>query len=135
MNTKLKSFFRDIAITILILIAFFFISLAIHTVFNTQALIPPFFVLAVFLISVLTDGYSYGVGAAFISVLAVNFAFTFPYFSFNFTIQENIISAIILLLVTMPTSALTTKIKSGVCTTNIGSDSITLWHCCSTFRF
>lgn len=111
MNIKLKSFFRDTTITILILIAFFFISLAIHTVFNTQALIPPLFVLAVFLISLLTNGYSYGIGAAFISVLAVNYAFTFPYFSFNFTIQENIISAMILLLVTMPTSALTTKIK------------------------
>ena len=111
MNTRLKLFLRNASIMFSILIVFFCISLAIHTIFNTQSLIPPLFVLAVFLISMLTSGYSYGIAATLISVLAVNFAFTFPYFSFNFTIHENVISAIILLLVTMPTSALTTKIK------------------------
>lgn len=108
---KLKLFLRDAVITISILIAFFFISLAIHIVFDTQTLIPPLFVLAVFLVSVFTNGYYYGIAAALISVMAVNFAFTFPYFAFNFKIHENIISAIILLLVTVTTSALTTKIK------------------------
>ncbi len=111
MNTRLKTFIRDAFITALILIAFFFISLAIYIFFDTQSLIPTVFILAVFLISLLTNGYYCGIAAALIGVLAVNFAFTFPYFAFNFTIHENIISAIILLLVTIPTSALTTKIK------------------------
>ena len=47
------------------------------------------FVLAVFLISIYTDGYVWGVVASLIGVLAVNFAFRSPYFAFNFTLPEN----------------------------------------------
>ncbi len=110
LNT-VKSFIRDAFITAFILIAFFFISLGIYIVFDTQELIPPLFILAVFLVSMLTSGYGYGIAAALISVLTVNFEFMSPYREFDFTVHENIISAIILLLVTIPTSALTTKIK------------------------
>ncbi len=46
------------------------------------------FVLAVFLISIYTDGYFWGVMASLLSVLAVNFAFRSPYFAFNFTLPE-----------------------------------------------
>lgn len=112
MSEKLKLFIRDSAITILTLTVFFFISLIIHTAFDSPSLIiPPLFVLAVFLISLFTNGYKYGIVAALISVLAVNFAFTFPFFSFNFTIIENLFSAVIILVVTTLTSTLTTKIK------------------------
>lgn len=58
----------------------------------------------------MTHGYLYGVIASLISVLAVNFAFTFPYFKFNFTIPENAFSAIIMLAITITTSTLTTKL-------------------------
>lgn len=103
--------FRDTLWMLMILTVFFFVSLAIHMLLDTQSLIPPLFVLAVFLVALLTTGYGYGIVAALISVLAVNYAFTFPYFSFNFSIQENILSAIILISVTTATSTLTTKIK------------------------
>ena len=106
-----KQFFRDITITISVLTIFFLISLAVQAAFHTQALIPPLFVLAVFLIAMSTDGYIFGIVAALLSVLAVNYAFTFPFFAFGFTIQENVISAIILLVVTMTTSTLSTTIK------------------------
>ena len=51
------------------------------------------FLLAVFFVSMYTDGYWWGVAGSVISVLAVNFAFRTPYFAFNFTIPENIFSA------------------------------------------
>ncbi len=111
MSAKSKLFVRDFSTMILILIGFFAISLTLHTWFNTDSLIQPLFVLAVFLISLITNGYCWGIVAALACVLAVNFAFTFPFFAFNFTIHENIISAIILLIVTTITSTLTTKIK------------------------
>ena len=38
------------------------------------------FVLAVFLISMYTDGYLWGLAASLLCVLAVNFAFLSPYF-------------------------------------------------------
>jgi len=106
-----RRYFYDTAITASILVTFFMISLAVHNIFNTRALISPLFILSVFLISMLTNGYLYGIASALISVLAVNYAFTFPYFSFNFRIHENILSAIILIIVTVATSTLTTKIK------------------------
>lgn len=106
-----KQSYINIVYSILILSAAFFASLGIQHLFETPSLVPAVFVLAVFLISLLTNGYIYGFTSAFISVLAVNYAFTFPFFEFNFTIQENAVSAVILIVVTALTCALTKKIK------------------------
>lgn len=70
------------------------------------------FLLAVFFVSMYTDGYWWGVAGSVISVLAVNFAFRTPYFAFNFTIPENIFSGVVMLVVSFMTSTLTTRIKS-----------------------
>lgn len=112
MQKKTTYILKNVLFTGLVLFAFFFISLGIHFLFDSRALIPSLFVLAVFLISMFTSGYLYGTVAALISVLAVNFAFTFPYFAFNFRLHENILSAIILLCVTTATSTLTTRIRA-----------------------
>ena len=108
---KFLSQFKNILLLIAIMCAAFGISLLIHKLFDTVALIPAIFVLAVFIISLITEGYGYGIAASFISVLAVNYAFTFPYFRFNFTISENMVSAVIMIIVTLITGALTTKLK------------------------
>ena len=89
----------------------FTMCLVLKYIFNDSALIYAIFVLGVYLVSVLTSGYIYGVASALISVLAVNFAFDFPFFAFNFTIAENILSAIILLIITLMTCTLTAKIR------------------------
>ena len=89
----------------------FALCLILKYVFNGSALISAIFVFGVYLVSVLTPGYIYGISSAILSVLIVNFAFDFPFFAFNFTIAENIISAIILLLVTLITCGLTAKVK------------------------
>lgn len=99
--------------TILILVVSFIICLFMQTTFGIEHLIPAIFTVAVFLITLLTRGYIYGVGASLVSVLAVNYAFTFPYLKFNFTIPENFFSAVIMLTVTIITSALTTKIREN----------------------
>ena len=69
------------------------------------------FVLAVFLISIYTEGYACGVVASLIAVLAVNFAFRAPYFEFNFTWPENIFAGTVMLAVSIMTSTLTTRLK------------------------
>lgn len=102
---------RDIVITAAILCICFLLCLMIQNIFKTEALIPAIFVLGAFLTSVLTEGYLYGIISALVSVLAVNFAFTFPFFRFNFTIPENLVSAIIMIIVALMTCALTTKLK------------------------
>jgi len=111
MKTMYQRTLRDILVTVLTLVASFFASLAVQYLFKTRMLIPSVFVLAVFLISLMTEGYLYGIAAALFSMLAVNFAFTFPYFEFNFTLQENVVSALIMMIVTVVTSTLTTKLK------------------------
>lgn len=101
----------DALLTILLLGAFFALTLWLDKAFPSSALIPSIFVLCVFLVSLVTNGYFYGIFAAMISVLAVNYAFTFPFFAFNFSIKENFISAVILITITVITSTLTTKAK------------------------
>lgn len=91
----------------------FFTSLLLQNWLGAHTLIPAIFVLAVLLISLFTDGYLYGVLSALFSVLAVNYAFTFPYFKLNFTIPENMVSAIIMIVVTLITSTLTTQITQS----------------------
>lgn len=106
MNKQIK----DLLLTAGILAACFLCSLATNRISQTPMLIPMFFVLGVFLISVLTSGYRWGVAASLLSVLAVNFAFTFPYFEFNFSIPLNFFSAVVMLVVAIVTCALTKKI-------------------------
>ncbi len=102
---------KNSLITLIILSLCFLLCLVLKYIFDNSALISAIFVLGVYLISVLTSGYIYGVVSALLCVLAVNFAFEFPFFKFNFTIAENILSAIILLAVTMMTCGLTAKLK------------------------
>lgn len=108
-----KTIIKDIIITVIILFLCFVLCLGLQYVCEKDnALIPAIFVLGVFLTSVVTQGYLCGVMATFVSVLAVNFAFTSPFFAFDFTTPENIISTVILLTVTIITCSLTTKIKN-----------------------
>ena len=102
---------RDMAITAIILILCFGASLLLQDVFEIPEQITTSFAFAVFLVSLLTDGYVYGLVAAFASVLLVNYAFTFPYFAFNFLIRSNFYSAIVMAVIAVLTSALTTQVK------------------------
>lgn len=108
---KSPAILKDVLITGAILCVCFVLCLIIQHICADNTLIPAIFVLGVFLTSVITSGYIYGIIAALVSVLAVNFAFVFPFFVFTFTLPENIISTIILLVVTVITSSLTTKVK------------------------
>lgn len=99
------------AITLLILSATFVLSLVFQNTFSVDEHVTTVFVFAVFLVSLCTPGYIYGIVAAVLSTLAVNFAFTFPYFAFNFTLSVNLISAVVMITLAVLTGALTTKIK------------------------
>jgi len=72
---------------------------------------PMVFVLGVFLVSWRTSGYFWGIAASLISVLAVNYVFTYPYWAFDLISPECISSAVVMLIVATLTGTLTTKIK------------------------
>jgi len=71
----------------------------------------PVFVLAVLLISRFTDGYIYGLIAAVLGVICVNYFFTYPYMAVNFSISGYPLTFFSLLVVSMITSTLTSQVK------------------------
>lgn len=107
---KISSYLRDGVVTTLLLLLAFAASLLCHKL-DVEEHTTTVFVFAVFLISLVTNGYLYGLLAAVAGTLAVNYAFTFPYFALNFTIPVNLISAVVLTVLSLLTSALTTKLK------------------------
>lgn len=102
---------RDTAFAAGILVVFYLISLCLERMLAADALIPAVFSLGVFLVAFFTEGFIYGIAVSVVSMLIVNHTFTFPYSKFNFTITENLISAFVMLVLTIMTSALTTKLK------------------------
>ncbi|MDR0577342.1 MAG: DUF4118 domain-containing protein [Candidatus Accumulibacter sp.] len=72
---------------------------------------PLIFILAVLVVSRLTEGYFYGVLTSFAALFSVNFVFTYPYFAFDFTLSGYPLTFCTMLAVSLITSALTTQIK------------------------
>ncbi len=112
-HSKTWIIIRNFVITLAIVVAGFGICILVEMYLNTYVPIPAILTLGVFLISLITKGFMYGIVASCISVLALNYAFTFPYFKFNFTIPENLVSAVVMLIVTMVSSALITKVRKA----------------------
>ena len=73
--------------------------------------VPMIFVLMVLIISMLTDGYFYGILAAVASVFAVNWAFTYPYMKLDFSVYGYPLTFITMLAVGIASSALATRLK------------------------
>lgn len=109
---KLRNGMKALLLVAMILSISFAATILMQWCFDISAIAPVVFVMAVFLISMATDGYLWGILASLISVLAVNFAFTFPYFEFNFSLPENVFSGFVMLFVAVMTSMLTTSLKN-----------------------
>lgn len=108
---KLKQPIKDAFFTISTLLLLLLLNLVMQDIFDTNSLIPMIFVLGVFLVSLKTQGYFWGITASLLSVLLVNYAFTFPYYSFDLISPECLSSAIVMLVVAILTGTLTTQIK------------------------
>lgn len=108
---KHKLQLRDGIFTIVTLVLLLLLNIWMQEIFDTKTLIPMIFVLGVFLISLKTQGYFWGITASLLSVLAVNYAFTYPYYAFDLISPECLSSAIVMLIVAVMTGALTTQIK------------------------
>ena len=102
---------KDILFSLIVFFSAFTVNLLIQKLFTTQTLVPMIFVFGVFLISLKTHGYCYGITSAIVSVFAVNFAFTYPYYVFDFFVEESILSAVIMLAVAVSTSTLNIRIR------------------------
>lgn len=108
---KYASVFRDMILTGIVMGTSFGISVLLQDDLNIPEHVTTTIAFAVFLVSLITRGYIYGILSAVIGTLAINYAFTFPYFRLNFTIPTNLFSAITMIIIAVLTSALTTKVK------------------------
>ena len=106
-----KTTWKDILTSLFILATAFCVCLLLHRLPVSDGLAGMVLVLAVFLVSLVTEGYLYGVASSFLAVLTDNFVFTFPFLAFDFLTVENLISAVVMLIVAVMTCTLTTKIK------------------------
>ena len=106
-----KNTLPDGIFTIVTLLVTFCTILFLQNLFDTRSLTPMIFVLGVFLVSWRTQGYFWGIAASLISVLAVNYAFTYPYWAFDLISPECIASAVVMLIVATMTGTLTTRLK------------------------
>ncbi|MDY3618997.1 sensor histidine kinase [Agathobaculum sp.] len=102
---------RDLLITVGILFCAVEVCVLLRMADSTDGFASPIFVLAVLLISRLTNGYLFGFIAAVFSVIGINYIFTYPYFEFNFTISGYPLTFLTMLGVSLITCAMTTKLK------------------------
>ena len=109
--SKNKHIFTDAVFMVAMLVGAFALNLLLQEWYKTYTMTPMIFVLGVFLVSWRTQGYFWGILASLISVLAVNWAFTYPYWAFDLISPECISSAVVMLIVAIMTGALTTRLK------------------------
>lgn len=80
---------------------------------SNDAFASPIFVLAVLLISRFTTGYLFGIIASVLGVVCVNFIFTYPYWSVNFTLAGYPLTSLVYLVASIMTCALTTQARQS----------------------
>lgn len=107
----MKKIITDILISLGILSLALLACIAMNSLAIERSYVAMVLVLAVFLISVVTDGFVYGIVASLLAVLMDNFVFAFPYMAFDFLTLENLISGLVMLVVAWVTCTLTSRIK------------------------
>ena len=70
-----------------------------------------FYTLAILLVSRTTQGYIPGIAAAFLSVFAVNYLFTYPYWKLNFMLDGYPVTFFCMMVVAVLTSMATSHMK------------------------
>ena len=73
--------------------------------------VPMIFVLAVLIVSLSTDGYFYGILAAIVSVIGVNYAFTYPYMKLDFSVYGYPLTFMTMLAVGFACSTLASRVR------------------------
>ena len=104
---------RDALVTVLILGICSVMCVILQRLDEGSGFAAMLYILAVFVVSLNTTGYLFGTLASFLSVLIVNFAFTFPYMNFNFTLAGYPLTILCTLAVSITTSTLVTRIKKN----------------------
>ena len=107
-----KSPLNDWLIFMAVFIGMTLIALTFRSVVQNPDLnITMFYILGNFLVARYTSGYIFGFLYAILSVLLINFLFTYPYHAFNLTLDGYPVTFIAMLAICLVTSVLTTGLK------------------------
>ena len=111
-NPVLPEILKDCLITAGILSVASIICVILRQFSSTDTHVPMLFVLAVLCVSRFTHGYIYGIIASLLAVIGVNYAFTYPYFKFNFTLTGYPLTFLAMLAVSLTVCTMTSRIKA-----------------------
>lgn len=112
MKQNLKDRIKNFGIVIGILIISTLVSYIFSFLKFQEATIIIIYMLAVIFISQITTNYIYGFYASVISVLAFNFFFTHPLYTFNISQPDYLFTFFIMFLASFLSSSLTSKLKN-----------------------
>ena len=102
---------RDMGVTLALLAAAALLCAGLNAAGRNDNMVPLVFVLAVLLTARFTNGYFYSLFATAASVFGVNFAFTYPYFEFNFTLTGYPLTFLTMFTVSLVVGMLTERVK------------------------
>lgn len=109
---KIRFKMNDLTYTILlILCSTIFAFLIFFFAGKNSTNITLVYILALILTARYTNSYRYGICSALIYVVFVNYFFTYPYFAINFTLSGYPITFIVMLVISLITSATTSHLK------------------------
>ena len=112
LNKKTRTrFLRNLAITVGSLVAASALSFLYRSLANNTVNIAILYMLAIVTIARNTTGYFWGITASVASIIAVNFFFTYPFFTLNFSLAGYPLTFIGMLAVTLITSTTTTHLS------------------------
>ena len=108
-----KNHKRDFLIFLSVFIVTTAIALALREIVekNYDTNMAIFYILGIILVARYTDGYVWGVLFDVLSILSVNYFFTYPYQGFNLTIEGYPVTFASMLVMYLITSAMTTNMK------------------------
>lgn len=112
MNSNRKNQLRNILIVIGILVVSTLVAQIFSLLKFQEATIIIIYMLAVVFISQITTNYIYGFYASIISVLAFNFFFTHPLYTFNISQPDYLFTFFVMFLASFLSSSLTSKLKN-----------------------
>ena len=102
---------HDACITMILLLLATVLSFLYFGISRNSANVALLYILALVLIARLTDNYFWGIFASLIGVVCVNYLFTYPYWALNFTLAGYPVTFIVMLAISLLTSATTTHMK------------------------
>ena len=106
-----RQLFCDAGITLGILVVAAAVCTLLTHMGDSDSAVPMVFMLAVLLVARLTDGFLFSLVATVVSVIGVNYAFTYPYFAFNFTITGYPLTFVTMFAVSIVVGMLTDQVK------------------------